>query len=69
MISGTLSTILACILFISFILCFFGGCVYLIIYGIRQYLEEEDGFFIFATIMGCVGAMIVIIIVLKAFGL
>jgi len=69
MISGILSNILAYILFTSFILCFFGGCVYLIIYGVRQYLEEEDGFFIFATVIGCIGVMLVAIIVLRAFGL
>lgn len=69
MISEILVDILSYILFISFILCFSGGCVYVIICGIREYLEEEDGFFIFATVMGCVGAMIVIILVLKAFGL
>ena len=69
MISGILSSILAYILFISFILAFCGGCVYLIIYGIREYLEEEDGFFLFVTVLGCIGVMIVVIIVLKAFGL
>ena len=69
MISGILSSILGYILIGGFILGFFGACVYLIIWGIRQYLEEEGGFFLFATILGCIGAMIVIIIVLKAFGL
>lgn len=65
MISG----ILVNILFTNFILCFFGGCIYIIIYGIRGYLEEEDGFYLFAIIIGCISVMIVVIIVLKAFGL
>jgi hypothetical protein len=69
MISGILSDILAYILFTSFILCFLGGCVYLIIYGIREYLEEANGFFIFATVLGCFGVTIVAIIILGVFGL
>ena len=69
MISEILADILSYILFISFILCFSGGCIYVIICGIRGYLEEEDGFCIFVIVAGCVGVMIVAIIILKAFGL
>lgn len=69
MISGILVNILAYILFTSFILCFSGGCIYLIIDGIRNYLEDTDGLYLFEIVVGCVGAMIVAIIVLKAFGL
>ena len=69
MISEILISILGYILFTSFILGFFGGCVYIIICGIRGYLEDEDGFCIFIIAAGCIGIMIIVIIVLKAFGL
>lgn len=69
MISGILADILSYILFISFILSFSGGCIYVIICGIRGYLEEEDGFCLFVIVEGCVGIMLVAIIALKAFGL
>lgn len=69
MISGILSTILGYILFIGFILCFSAGCLYLIIDGIQKYLEEANGFHLFGIIVGCIGVMIIAIIVLKAFGL
>jgi len=69
MISGILANILGYILFTSFILCFLCGCVYIIICGIRGYLEDEDNFCLFVITAGCVGVMIVAIIVLKAFGL
>ena len=69
MISGILSEILGDILIIGFILGFLGGCIYAIIYGTRGYLEEEDRFCLFVIVVGCVGVMIVAIIVLKAFGL
>ena len=69
MISGILSSILGYILIGGFILGFSGGCVYLIIYGIREYLEEANGFFIFATVLGCFGVTIVAIIILGVFGL
>lgn len=69
MISGILVNILGYILFISFILCFLGSCIYIIICGIRGYLSEEDGFCIFVIVAGCIGVMIVAIIILKAFGL
>lgn len=69
MISGILLSIFGYILFIGFILCFLGGSIYIIICGVRGYLAEEDGFCLFVIAMGCVGVMIVAIIVLKAFGL
>ena len=69
MISGILVDILVYILFINFILCFLGGCIYVIIYSIREYLKEANGFYIFLIVVGCVGVMMVIIIVLGAFGL
>lgn len=69
MISGILSSILGYILIIGFILCFSGGCIYVIIRGIREYLEEADGFCLFAIVVGCVGVMMIAIIILRAFGL
>jgi len=69
MISGILSDILGDILIIGFILCFLAGCVYIIICGIREYLEEEDKFCLFVIVAGCVGVMLVAIIILRAFGL
>ena len=69
MISGILVNILGYILFIGFILCFFGGCIYIIICGIRGYLAEEDEFCIFVIVAGCIGIMIDVIIILKALGL
>ena len=69
MISGILSEILGNILFIGFFLGFLVGCIYIIICGIRGYLEEEDRFCLFMIVAGCIGVMIVVIIVLKAFGL
>ena len=69
MISGILSNILGHILIVGFILCFLGGCIYVIIRSIREYLEEEDKFCLFTIAAGCVGVMIVVIIILKAFGL
>ena len=69
MISGILSTILGYILFIGFILCFSAGCIYLIIDGIQKYLKEADDFHLFGIIVGCIGIIIVAIIILKAFGL
>ena len=69
MISGILANILAYILFISFSLCFSGGCIYLIIDGIRNYLEDMYGLYLFEIVTGCVGVMVIIIIVLGAFGL
>lgn len=69
MISGILTSILGYILFIGFILCFLGSCIYIIICGIRGYLDEADGFCIFVVVAGCIGVMIVAIIVLKALGL
>jgi hypothetical protein len=69
MISGILSDILGYILIGGFILCFFSGCIYVIIRGIREYLEEEDKFCLFVIVAGCVGVMMVAIIILRAFGL
>ena len=69
MISGILSSILGYILTIGFILGFLGGSIYIIICGIRGYLAEEDRFCLFVITAGCVGVMIVAIIILKAFGL
>ena len=69
MISGILSDILEYILIGGFIFCFLGGCIYVIICGIRGYLEDEDNFCLFVIAAGCVGVMIVAIIILKAFGL
>ena len=69
MISGILSSILGYILFVGFILCFLGSCIYIIICGIRGYLDEADGFCIFVIVAGCIGVMIVAIITLKALGL
>lgn len=69
MISGILTDILGYILFTSFILCFLGGSIYGIICGIREYLEEEDGFCLFMIVAGCVGVMCAVIIILKALGL
>ena len=69
MISGILSEILGSILLIGFFLGFLVSCIYGIICGIRGYLEEKDEFCIFAIVAGCIGIMIVAIIVLKAFGL
>ena len=69
MISGILSGILGCILMIGFILCLLSGCIYIIICGIRGYLDEADRFCIFVIVAGCIGVMMVAIIVLKAFGL
>lgn len=69
MISGILSDILGYILIGGFILGFFGGCIYVIICGIREYLEEEDKFCLFVIVAGCIGVMLVAIIVLRAFGL
>ena len=65
MISGILSSILV----IGFILCLLSGCIYIIICGIRGYLDEADGFCIFVIVAGCIGVMIVAIITLKALGL
>jgi hypothetical protein len=69
MISGSLSGILWYILFIGFILCFFGGCIYIIICGIHGYLEDADGFCISVIVAGCIGIMTDAIIILKALGL
>lgn len=69
MINGILSSILGYIVTIGFILGFLGGCIYIIICGIRGYLEDEDNFCLFVIAAGCVGIMIVAIIILKAFGL
>jgi len=69
MISEILSNILGYILIGGFILGFLGGCVYIIICGIQGYLREEDGFCIFIIAAGCVGVMIVAIIILRTFGL
>ena len=65
MISGILSSILV----IGFILCLLSGCIYIIICGIRGYLDEADEFCIFVIVAGCIGVMIVAIIALKALGL
>lgn len=69
MISGILSSILGYILIEGFILGFLGGCIYVIICGIREYLEEEDGFCLFVIVMGSIGAMMAVILILKALGL
>ena len=69
MISGILSDILGTILFIGFFLGFLVGCIYIIVCGIRGYLEEEDRFCLSIIVAGCIGIMMVAIIVLKAFGL
>jgi len=69
MISGILTDILGYILIGGFILCFLSGCIYVIICGIRGYLEDDDNFCLFVIVTGCVGVMIVAIIILKAFGL
>jgi hypothetical protein len=69
MISGILSEILGGILIIGFILSFLAGCIYIIICGIHGYLEDADGFCIFVIVAGCIGIMIIAIIVLRAFGL
>lgn len=69
MISGFLSGILGYILITSFILCLLSGCIYIIICGIRGYLEEEDRFCIFVIVAGCIGVMMVAIIILRALGL
>lgn len=69
MISGILSEILGNILFIGFILGFLAGCIYIIICGIQEYLEESDKFHLFMIVVGCIGVMIIAIIALRAFGL
>lgn len=70
MISGILVSILGCILFISFILLFFGGGIYLIINGVQEYLEgTTDSFYLFQIILGCICVMLNVILVLKALGL
>lgn len=69
MISKILVDILGYILSISFILGFLGGCIYLIIDGIRNYLKNTDWIYLFEIVSGCTGIMIVVIIILKAFGL
>lgn len=69
MISGFLSEILGDILITGFALGFLAGCIYIIVCGIRGYLEEEDRFCIFVIVAGCIGIMIITIIVLRAFGL
>ena len=69
MISGILTSILGYILIIGFILGFLGGCIYIVIYGIHEYLEEADRFCIFVIVAGCIGIMMVVIIILKGFGL
>jgi hypothetical protein len=69
MISKILVDILGYVLFISFILCFLGGCIYLIIDSIRKYLEDTDLFYLLEAVLGCIGIMIIAIIILKTFGL
>ena len=69
MISGILSSILGYILITGFILGFLSGCIYIIICGIHGYLEDSDGFCIFVIVAGCIGLMMVAIIILKVFGL
>ena len=69
MISEILTDILMYILFTSFILGFLGVCIYLIIDGVREYLENTEGLYLFQVVMGCIGIMLNVIIILKAFGL
>jgi len=69
MISEILTDILGYILIGGFILGFLGGSIYTVIYGIRGYLEEADEFCLFVIVVGCIGVMIGVIIILKAFGL
>ena len=69
MISGILSNILGYILIIGFILGFLGGSIYLIIYGVREYLAEKNWVWLSLTVFGCISVMAVIILILKAFGL
>lgn len=69
MISGILSEILGDILITGFTLGFLTGCIYIIVCGIRGYLEEEDKFCLLVIVAGCIGVMIIAIIVLRAFGL
>ena len=69
MISGILVSILGHILFISFILCFLGVAIYLIIDGTRKYLENKNLLFIFEIILGCVCVMTAVILALMALGL
>lgn len=69
MISEILTNILGYILIGGFVLGLFGGSIYAIICGIREYLEEEDGFCLFVIVMGSIGAMIALILILKALGL
>ena len=69
MISGILTDILMYILFTSFILGFLGACIYLIIDGVREYLENTEGLYLFQVVMGCIGIMLNVIIILKTFGL
>lgn len=66
MISEILINILGYILFIGFCLCFFAGSVYLIIDSIQKYLEDTDLFYLLETVLGCIGIMIIAILVLKA---
>lgn len=69
MISEILTNILGYILIGGFVLGLLGGCIYAIICGIREYLEEEDGFCLFVIVVGCIGVMMAVIIILKFFGL
>ena len=69
MISGILVNILGHILFIGFILCFLGIAIYLIIDGIRKYLENINLLFIFEIVLGCVCVMTAIILALMVLGL
>ena len=69
MISEILSDILGYILIGGFVLGFLGSSIYAVIYGIRGYLEEADELCLFVIVVGCIGVMIGVIIILKAFGL
>lgn len=69
MISKILTDILGYILMIGFILCLLGGSIYMIIGGIREYLEEADSFDLFVIIAGSIGVLMSVALVLKAFGL
>lgn len=71
MISGILANILGYTLFISLILFLLGSGIYLIITGIREYLEDAENslFYLFGIILGCICIIIAAMLILKTFGL
>ena len=61
--------VLAHILFIGLITCFFAGYIYLIIDSIREYLKDKDLVYHLGTIMEFIGVIVIAILILKVFGL